>query len=73
MDTKLGLVVPNVKNVESKSVLEIALDLQSLQKSGQAGAFKPDDLRGGTFTLSNIGSVSVPLMLDSSVCVMEES
>lgn len=60
MDTKLGLVVPNVKNVESKSILEIANDLQRLQESGQAGAFKPDDLKGGTFTLSNIGSVTIP-------------
>lgn len=61
MDTKLGLVVPNVKNVESKSILEIAIDLQNLQQNGQAGAFKPDDLRGGTFTLSNIGSVRLVL------------
>lgn len=57
MDTKLGLIVPNVKNVESKSILEIAEDLQNLQKCAMSGAVKPDDLRGGTFSISNIGSV----------------
>ena len=31
MDTPLGLLVPNVKNVNSKSVLEIAQDLNELQ------------------------------------------
>lgn len=57
MDTKLGLIVPNVKNVESKSILEIADDLQTLQRSALSGQVRPDDLKGGTFTISNIGSV----------------
>ncbi|KDO30997.1 hypothetical protein SPRG_04185 [Saprolegnia parasitica CBS 223.65] len=57
MDTPKGLLVPNVKNVESKSVLDIAEDLARLQKLGADGKLGPADLTGGTFSLSNIGSI----------------
>ncbi|OQR87794.1 lipoamide acyltransferase component of branched-chain alpha-keto acid dehydrogenase complex [Achlya hypogyna] len=57
MDTPKGLLVPNVKNVESKSILDIAEDLQRLQKLGAEGKLGPNDLTGGTFSLSNIGSI----------------
>ena len=58
MDTKQGLLVPNVKNVQSKSVFDIAVDLNRLHQLGLAGKLTAEDLTGGTFTLSNIGSVS---------------
>jgi len=55
MDTPNGLVVPNIKDVQDKSILEIAVDLNALQAKGAAGKLGPADLTGGTFTLSNIG------------------
>jgi 2-oxoisovalerate dehydrogenase E2 component (dihydrolipoyl transacylase) len=58
MDTELGLIVPNVKNVQVRSVFEIAMELNRLQKLGSSGQLGTTDLTGGTFTLSNIGSVS---------------
>ena len=51
--------MPNVKGVQSLSVFEIAVELARLQSSGAAGKLGMDDLTGGTFTLSNIGSVSI--------------
>eukprot|EP00455_Lapot_gusevi_P017930 TRINITY_DN19704_c0_g1_i1.p1 TRINITY_DN19704_c0_g1~~TRINITY_DN19704_c0_g1_i1.p1 ORF type:complete len:302 (+),score=59.37 TRINITY_DN19704_c0_g1_i1:59-907(+) len=57
MDTPMGLVVPNVKNVESKSIFDIAKDLQELMAKGARSGFSPSDLQGGTFTISNIGSI----------------
>jgi pyruvate/2-oxoglutarate dehydrogenase complex dihydrolipoamide acyltransferase (E2) component len=60
MDTSKGLLVPNVKNVQLKSVFEIAVELNRLHQQGLAGHLGPDDLSGGTFSLSNIGSVSPP-------------
>lgn len=60
MDTQQGLLVPNVKNVQNKSVFDIAVDLNRLHELGLTGKLSPDDLTGGTFTLSNIGSVSGP-------------
>ena len=57
MDTNLGLIVPNIKNVQSLSVLEVASELNRLQELGLKGSLGTADLTGGTFTLSNIGSV----------------
>lgn len=58
MDTQQGLLVPNVKNVQNKSIFDIAMELNRLHQQGLTGRLTPDDLTGGTFTLSNIGSVS---------------
>uniref|UniRef100_A0A8C5XLB4 Dihydrolipoamide acetyltransferase component of pyruvate dehydrogenase complex n=1 Tax=Microcebus murinus TaxID=30608 RepID=A0A8C5XLB4_MICMU len=52
MDTEQGLIVPN-----ACSVFEIAMELDHLQKLGSAGQLSTTDLTGGTFTLSNIGSI----------------
>ena len=57
MDTPQGLLVPNIKNVQSKSILQIAADLNRLQELGKAGKLGVDELSGGTFALSNIGNV----------------
>lgn len=56
--TPNGLVVPNIKNVEQKTIVEIAHDLKRLQEKGQQGSLAPDDFVNGTFSLSNIGNVS---------------
>lgn len=56
--TPNGLVVPNIKNVELKTIVEIAHDLKRLQEKGQQGSLGPDDFANGTFSLSNIGNVS---------------
>ena len=58
MDTKLGLIVPNIKNVQNLSILDIAVELNRLHESGLQGSIKSEDLSGGTFTLSNIGAVT---------------
>ncbi|KAG7162638.1 Lipoamide acyltransferase component of branched-chain alpha-keto acid dehydrogenase complex-like, partial [Homarus americanus] len=57
MDTSDGLVVPNVKGVQGLTLLEVAAELNRLQDLGAQGALKTQDITGGTFTLSNIGSI----------------
>ena len=57
MDTPKGLVVPNIKQCPHLSLGEIASELQRLQGLALAGQLGPEDLKGGTFTLSNIGNV----------------
>lgn len=56
-DTPNGLYVPVVKNVEQKSVLEIAAELRDLTDRCRAGKAKLDELRGGTFTLTSVGNI----------------
>ncbi len=60
MDTPRGLLVPNVKSVQDKSVFEIAADLARLQALGVDGKLGKEDLSGGSFTLSNIGTCPRP-------------
>ena len=57
MDTPTGLLVPNVKDVRGKSLLEIAMELERLQKDAAAGKLGMADLKGGTFSISNIGNL----------------
>lgn len=57
MDTKLGLLVPNIKNVQDKTVLEISMELSRLTALGAEGKLGEQDLKGGTFTISNIGTI----------------
>lgn len=57
MDTPQGLIVPNIKNVEQKTIFEIAGEIHRLTQLAKKGAIPISDLKGGTITLSNIGSI----------------
>lgn len=73
IDTANGLVVPNIKNCESKSIIDIAAEVNRLQGLAQASKLGPNDLTGGTFTISNIGSVGgtymKPVILPPEVAI----
>ncbi|XP_071449240.1 lipoamide acyltransferase component of branched-chain alpha-keto acid dehydrogenase complex, mitochondrial [Hetaerina americana] len=73
MDTPSGLAVPNVKNVQSLTLLEVARELNSLHDNGLKGTLKPQDVTGGTFTLSNIGPIggtyTKPVILPPEVAI----
>ena len=56
-DTPNGLYVPVVKNVEQKSILALAAELQDLTARTRAGKVSLDELRGGTFTITGVGSI----------------
>lgn len=57
MDTPQGLIVPNIKHVEKKTIFEIAHEIHRLTDLAKKGALPPADLKGGTITISNIGSI----------------
>ncbi|CAP23399.2 Protein CBG03281 [Caenorhabditis briggsae] len=57
MDTPGGLVVPNIKNCEQRSIFEIAQEITRLMEAGKRQQIGREDLVGGTFTLSNIGAI----------------
>ncbi|KAJ2064857.1 hypothetical protein GGI17_000664 [Coemansia sp. S146] len=73
MDTPGGLLVPNIKHAQTKSLIDIAADLQRLVQKGKAGAISGADLKGGTFTLSNVGMIGgtylSPVLVSSEVCI----
>lgn len=57
MDTPQGLIVPNIKDVGSRSILDVAQEISRLSALGQEGKLTPADLSGGTITVSNIGNI----------------
>ncbi|XP_029648243.1 lipoamide acyltransferase component of branched-chain alpha-keto acid dehydrogenase complex, mitochondrial isoform X2 [Octopus sinensis] len=73
MDTPDGLIVPNIKNVQSLSLHQIALELNRLHELGINGKLGPSELKGGTFSLSNIGSIggtyARPLIMPPEVAI----
>jgi pyruvate dehydrogenase E2 component (dihydrolipoamide acetyltransferase) len=56
-DTPDGLVVPVVKDVFTKDVLEIAQDLGNLSNKARERKLKMDDMQGGCFTISSLGGI----------------
>ncbi len=56
-DTPNGLYVPVIKNVEQKSILHIAAEMEDLVNRTRAGKAKLEELKGGTFTMTSVGSI----------------
>jgi pyruvate/2-oxoglutarate dehydrogenase complex dihydrolipoamide acyltransferase (E2) component len=52
-----GLVVPVVQKADTKSVIEIELELDDKAQRARSKALRPDDVAGGTFTVSNLGGL----------------
>ncbi|HLB70728.1 MAG: dihydrolipoamide acetyltransferase family protein [Candidatus Methanoperedens sp.] len=57
VDTPEGLIVPVIKNADRKSILEIAGEMQKLSEEARSRKIKLPDLKGNTFTITNIGSI----------------
>jgi pyruvate dehydrogenase E2 component (dihydrolipoamide acetyltransferase) len=57
VETRDGLIVPVVRDADRKSVLEIAREIQDLSGGARARTLTVEQLRGGTFTVSNYGSI----------------
>ena len=54
-----GLIVPNIKNADQKSLFEITAERKALVDKARAGKLLPEDYSGGTFTISNLGQFPV--------------
>jgi pyruvate/2-oxoglutarate dehydrogenase complex dihydrolipoamide acyltransferase (E2) component len=57
VDTDRGLVVPNMRNADQQSIPALAKGLSVMAENVRSNNFGIDDLRGGTFTISNLGAI----------------
>ncbi len=74
VDTEKGLLVPALRNTDQRSVAELAKDLAVTADAMRTGKFAVDDLRGGTFTISNLGAIggtySTPIVNTPEVAIL---
>ena len=56
-DTPNGLIVPVIREVQSKGVLQLAAELNELAERTRSGKVKPEELKGSTFSITNAGNI----------------
>src|SRR5438477_2576696 len=73
-DTPQGLMVPVIRDADRKGVTEIAKDMGELAKLARDGKLKPDQMQGGTFTISSLGGIGgiyfTPIINAPEVAIM---
>ncbi len=74
VDTDRGLVVPALRNTDRLSIAETAKELASMAERVRSNSFSLEDLRGGTFTISNLGAIggqySTPIINVPEVAIL---
>jgi len=73
-DTPAGLVVPVIRDADKKGVVDIAKEMGDLAKLARDGKLKPDQMQGGTFTISSLGGIGgtyfTPIINAPEVAIM---
>lgn len=74
VDTERGLVVPSLRDADKMSIPDVARNLATMADKVRTGDFSIDDLRGGTFTISNLGAIggtySTPIINVPEVAIL---
>ena len=74
VDTPSGLTVPVVRDVDQKSVFELSDELMDLSSRARDKKLKPNELKGGTFTISSLGGIGgtgfSPIVNSPEVAIM---
>lgn len=73
-DTPNGLMVPVIRDADKKTVPEIAKEMNALAKLAREGKIKPDQMQGGTFSISSLGGIGgiyfTPIINAPEVAIM---
>jgi pyruvate/2-oxoglutarate dehydrogenase complex dihydrolipoamide acyltransferase (E2) component len=73
-DTDAGLVVPVIHNADRLSIFDLAREIVTLADKARTGKLSHDDITGGTFTITNVGSVgglfTFPVINHPEVAIM---
>jgi 2-oxoglutarate dehydrogenase complex dihydrolipoamide succinyltransferase (E2) component len=73
-DTPNGLIVPVIKNADKRNLFEIAREIEKLSEDAKSGKIQLQDIQGGTFTVTNIGTlggvISTPIINIPEVAIL---
>lgn len=74
VDTPRGLMVPTIHNANLLSLNEISIAAKNAAEQSQAGTISPDALKGGTFTITNLGTLDIetftPVINPPQTCIL---
>jgi pyruvate dehydrogenase E2 component (dihydrolipoamide acetyltransferase) len=74
VDTERGLIVPVIRDVDRKSIAELAAELPAVAQRARDGETPLEEMQGGTFTITNIGALGgrsfTPLINDPQVAIL---
>ena len=57
VDTERGLLVPVIRDVDKKNIVELAAEMVQLSKKAREKKLTPEEMEGGTFTITNLGGI----------------
>ena len=57
VDTDRGLLIPKIEGVDDKNLVELAGSISELVDKAQSGSISPQEMQGGTFSITNIGAI----------------
>jgi len=57
VDTDRGLLVPVLRNVDQKNIIELAAELSAISKKAKDRKLTVEEMEGGTFTITNLGGI----------------
>jgi len=67
-------LVPNIKDVQAMSILDVAQEVSRLTEAARSGKISPADLSGGTITMSNVGAIggtaATPIITKPEVAIV---
>ncbi len=74
VDTEKGLLMPVIKDVDRKTITEIAVEITDLAEKARNQKLEPDEMKGGNFTISNLGGIGgtnfTPIIYSPQVAIL---
>jgi len=74
VDTEKGLLVPVIRNVDQKTIIEISKEITDLAEKARNGKLSAEEMKGGNFTISNLGGIGgtnfTPIVYHPQVAIL---
>lgn len=74
VDTEKGLLVPVIRDADKKSVVQLSTELPEVAQKAREGKLASDEMKGGTFTISNLGGIGgtnfTPIVYKPQVAIL---
>lgn len=74
VDTEKGLLVPVIRDVDKKSIIELSVEISEIAQKARDGKLSSEEMQGGNFTISNLGGIGgtnfTPIVPNAQVAIL---